>query len=149
MLRVRHALLFQALFLLLSAPAPATEIACRGAVCERGGTRPLRASPAELRRVKRELLSELGLGPEHACLYQLDHRLPLVLGGGSGRDNLVLQEIGAARRKDQLERRLGCLVCAGALDLDDARAAILDDWQAAWWRFMPLRCSWRAIRRQR
>lgn len=145
MRRVRHALLFQALILLLSGAAPAAANAGTGSVCERGGTRPLRASRAELRRVKREMLAELGLGHEHAVLYQLDHRLPLVLGGGSGRDNLVLQEIGAARRKDQIERRLGCLVCAGALDLDDARAAILDDWQAAWWRFMPLRCSWRRV----
>ena len=42
-----------------------------------------------------------------------------------------------ARKKDQLERRLQVLVCAGQEKLDTARAAIYFEWQGAFRKYLP------------
>ena len=70
---------------------------------------------------------------------QLDHRIPLALGGHQRNlTNLTLQpwegEDGA-KKKDRLERALQKLVCASKVMLNDARRAIYFDWQAAYRTF--------------
>lgn len=101
-------------------------------VCVRGYTRRQRPAHRHTRRIKMQRLAAMGLGPEHAGRYQLDHRLPMILGGAAADPvNLVLQERGEAGAKDGIERKLGCLVCAGALTIDAARTALMADWRAA------------------
>ena len=67
-----------------------------------------------------------------ASSYELDHFIPLALGGDPrAPENLWLQpwdgEWGA-RTKDHLEVKLKTLVCKGALTLDRARDAIRRNW---------------------
>ena len=81
-------------------------------------------------------MQRAGLDPADSIKYELDHYVPLALGGHPrAEDNLWLQSwdgTWSARTKDRLERRLQVLVCAGKLSLRTARDAIQDGWRAAY-----------------
>ena len=91
--------------------------------------------------VKLKLMREAGLPAMNTADYELDHRVPLALGGHPrALANLQLQPwdgADSARAKDRLEKRLQTLVCAGRVPLDDARAEIYWDWPAAYRRYFP------------
>jgi len=110
-------------------------------ICVPEYTATVRPSTTYTNGVKTKLIRELGLPPADAAKYELDHRIPLALGGHPWNPhNLALQrwdgEAGA-KKKDQLERRLQVMVCAGQEKLDTARAAIYFDWQGARRRYLP------------
>ncbi len=63
--------------------------------------------------------------------YELDHLIPLELGGSNDAGNLWPEPAPSFHVKDILENRLHALVCAGRLDLATAQHAIATDWQAA------------------
>lgn len=81
-------------------------------------------------------MHEQSLPAATAGEYELDHRIPLALGGHPrSPQNLDLQRWDGddgAKAKDRLERRLHQLVCAGKVLLDDARRAIYADWRSAY-----------------
>jgi len=59
------------------------------------------------------MLKRSGLDPITASDYELGHIIPLALGGHPRKmDNLQLQPWEEARRKDRIEVKLQCLVCA-------------------------------------
>ena len=95
---------------------------------------------AYTQRLKQRMLARAGLKPAEALNYELDHFVPLALGGHpTSEDNLWLQSwVGewSARIKDRLERKLQVTVCAGRLRLDAARIAIQRDWKAAYREFV-------------
>jgi hypothetical protein len=72
--------------------------------------------------------------------YELDHYVPLALGGHPrSEDNLWLQPWDgkwSARTKDRLEKKLQVMVCAGRLTLQTARDAVRDGWRAAYRRYL-------------
>ena len=114
-------------------------------ICQAGYTRTVRPSTTYTNGVKKKLMREAGLDPSLARDYELDHIIPLALGGSPRSiDNLMLQpwegEDGA-KKKDKLEVRLQKCVCAGALDLTEAQEAISADWQAASRRYSHLHCG--------
>jgi hypothetical protein len=104
-------------------------------ICVVGYTATVRPATSYTNGVKAKLLREQSLPIATASEYELDHRIPLALGGHPRNlANLALQlweGDNGAKRKDQLERRLQRLVCAEALRLDTARSAIYFDWRAA------------------
>ena len=104
-------------------------------ICMVGYTATVRPSTSYTNGVKAKLLREQSLPLAAASEYELDHRIPLALGGHPRNlANLALQlweGDNGAKRKDQLERRLQRLVCADALRLETARSAIYFDWRAA------------------
>jgi hypothetical protein len=109
-------------------------------ICVSGYTASVRPSTTYTNRVKAKLLRETGRSPTAAADYELDHRLPLALGGHPRNlKNLELQpwegEDGA-KRKDRLERRLQRLVCAGSEPLANAQRAIYQDWKDAYRRYV-------------
>lgn len=121
---------------------PAVTQATLGAtVCRVGYTRTVRPPSYYTRRIKSALLAAAGLPADAGPDYELDHVMPLTL-GGAPRDpgNLALEPEDEAKFKDKLERKLGCMVCTGAIGLDDARAAIAVDWRSAWQRFGTVVC---------
>jgi hypothetical protein len=82
-----------------------------------------------------KLLREQGLPQSNAPKFELDHLIPLALGGHPRKpENLWLQpwdgEWGA-RFKDRLEVKRKTMVCAGKFTLERARQAIAMDWIAA------------------
>ena len=117
----------------------------RETICTPGYTKTVRPSTVYTNGVKLKLLREAGKDPATASDYELDHIVPLALGGHPrSLDNLMLQpwdgEDGA-KRKDRLEVKLQCLVCTGQVPLDVAQRAIYDDWQAAYHQYAKTKCS--------
>lgn len=104
-------------------------------ICVPGYTASVRPSTTYTNGVKTKLLREAGRPPAAAPDYELDHRVPLALGGHPRNlENLELQpwegEDGA-KKKDRLERRLKLLVCAEKVAIETAQRAIYLDWKSA------------------
>lgn len=80
-----------------------------------------------------------GVSTHERDRYQVDHLIPVSLGGSNDTENLWPQpyaEPMGATQKDQLERQLTTMVCSGALGVLEARAAITTDWAAAFDRYV-------------
>jgi hypothetical protein len=102
-------------------------------ICVPGYSRHVRPPTSYTRRIKRELLAEAGL-IGHANMYELDHIIPLDL-GGEPRDpaNLQLQPWAGpdgARAKDRIETATHRAVCADRVSLADAQQCMMHDWHA-------------------
>jgi hypothetical protein len=70
---------------------------------------------------------------------ELDHLVPLELGGASVAANLWPEPFGGpqnAREKDELENRLRGLVCARQLPLEQAQHEIATNWIAAYRKYV-------------
>jgi hypothetical protein len=107
-----------------------TQESVRETICVVGWTRLVRPSTAYTHGVKQELLRALELPSDSAPRYELDHRIPLSLGGAPyQRDNLELQPWDEAPEKDRKETCLSRAVCAGRLTLAAARERIWGDWR--------------------
>lgn len=105
-------------------------------VCVVGYTKTVRDVPAAL---KREVYASYGREPERGACCEIDHLIPLELGGSNERENLWPQRYDGewnAARKDRLERRLHAMVCRGEISLKTAQQAIARDWVAAYLRFV-------------
>ena len=101
-------------------------------ICTTGWTRTVRPYVADMKRIKAEILAAIGEPIERRNRYELDHIVPLALGGALiDRRNLALQPIDEAREKDAVEVCLSSLVCQGKIALDDAQSAIFEDWRRA------------------
>ena len=112
-------------------------------ICVAGYTASIRPSSSYTQGVKFKLMQAQSIPRADASGYELDHRIPLALGGHPrALANLMLQpwdgERGA-KKKDRLERALQRMVCNGTLALDQARDAIFSDWEAAYRSFIPQR----------
>jgi hypothetical protein len=105
-------------------------------ICISGWTATVRPSTSYTQGLKKLMLSRAGLDPKEANKYELDHFVPLAVGGHPrSENNLWLQRWDGewhARIKDRLERKLQVIVCAGQITLHTARTAVQDDWHAAY-----------------
>jgi hypothetical protein len=100
----------------------------------------------ELRTWSRErddrILADYGLPPGPHPQYEIDHLVPLGIGGADDDANLwpeprrSIEPTWNAEAKDRLEWRLRDLVCGGQLDVREAQRAISDDWTDAYRRFV-------------
>jgi hypothetical protein len=103
-------------------------------ICVPGYTKSVRPATNYTNAVKQMLMREAGIDAARIGDYELDHIVPLALGGHPRKpSNLMLQPWegeGGAKAKDTLEVRLRSLVCHGKLDLTDAQVCIAQDWQA-------------------
>ena len=88
------------------------------------------------------IMDEYGLAPESRPEFEIDHLVPLELGGSDDLANLwpeprfSIEPEWNAERKDELENALHALVCNGDLDIEVAQKAIEDDWTEAWKRYV-------------
>ena len=109
-------------------------------ICVAGWTATVRPSTSYTQGVKLKLLREAGVDQALAANYELDHFVPLALGGHPrAPDNLWLQSWNgewSARWKDRLERKLQVMVCAGQVTLRAARTAIQRNWKAAYRKYV-------------
>jgi hypothetical protein len=100
----------------------------------------------QLRHMRRErsdqILAEYDLPPGSHPDFEIDHLIPLGIGGADDDANLWPEPRGSiepewnAERKDRLEYRLRELVCDGELDVREAQKAVAEDWTAAFERFV-------------
>ena len=120
-------------------------------ICVPGYTKTVRPSTTYTNGVKRKLLREAGLSESDKSEYELDHIVPLALGGHPrSLDNLMLQPwegSNGAKKKDRLEVKLQCLVCTGQLGLSEAQQAIYTNWPQAYHRYAVVKCQRKKARR--
>ena len=106
-------------------------------ICVPGYTKKVRNVPQSL---KEEVYREYGVTVHHRGDYEVDHAIPLELGGSNSKRNLWPQSYRTrpwnARVKDRLENRLHELVCSGQLDLATAQKAIASNWIAAYKKYV-------------
>ncbi len=103
-------------------------------VCRPGYARQARSVPASL---KRQALAEYGIVPLPGERFEIDHLVPLELGGANTLANLWPQPYAGAwtaGEKDRLENALHREVCAGQEPLSDAQQEIRADWIGAYTR---------------
>jgi len=85
-----------------------------------------------------EILRRYGLPPGPHPDYEIDHLIPLCLGGSDDPSNLwpqprrSIEETWNAEVKDQLERLMCNMVCDGQIDIATAQEAFATDWIAAY-----------------
>jgi hypothetical protein len=111
-------------------------------VCDLGYATRVRPRGALWRRLKNEAYNAYGLprgkrstidarGKHHPA-YEVDHLIPLELGGSPGDlRNLWPEPLASAKRKDRVENELHDRVCAGIVPLGVAQRAIARDWRTA------------------
>ena len=100
----------------------------------------------ELRHWSRErddrIMAEYGLSPGPHPQYEIDHLIPLAIGGADDDANLwpeprsSIEPQWNAERKDRLEWKLRDLICANALDVRTAQHEIAEDWTDAYRKFI-------------
>lgn len=101
-------------------------------VCVAGYTKTVRPPVAYTNRLKREMLAGEYAAQGDLSSTQLDHLVPLLIGGHpSDRENLWPQAYGGTRDasyKDNCERRTGQAVCNGEVTLVDAQRGFMENW---------------------
>jgi hypothetical protein len=105
-------------------------------VCTPGYAHAHRPSFAESNALKHEVFARYGIAWSEHGKYELDHLVPLELGGNSSIENLWPELWPEAIAKDALENQLHALVCAGELSLLDARTQISIDWESCCRRYL-------------
>jgi hypothetical protein len=112
-------------------PGLANPALTRDVLCAKGfTTRNVRNVPAV---EKREVYARYGIACGRACgkQYEVDHLIPLTIGGSNDVTNLWPQSYRgewSAHVKDRLENRLRHLVCSGMIELEKAQREISTDW---------------------
>jgi hypothetical protein len=111
-----------------------TEATVNETICVSGYTKSVRPATSYTHGVKAKLLGEEEIDASKMSDYELDHIVPLALGGHPRKlSNLMLQRWDGpqgAHMKDILEVRLQKLVCQGKVGLTEAQICIAQDWEA-------------------
>jgi hypothetical protein len=109
-------------------------------ICRKGFTKTIRPAVVYTNGVKFKLMREAGVPEEDADKYELDHIVPLAVGGHPRKlANLMLQPYEGtlgARQKDRLELKLQNMVCNDELDLATAQREIGGDWVTAYTKYI-------------
>jgi hypothetical protein len=83
------------------------------------------------RSIRRRVLAAYGLSPDQPPgAYEIDHLVPLELGGENSFANLWPEAAPEFHDKDRVEDLLHRRVCAGKTTLNDAQRTIAVDWTA-------------------
>jgi hypothetical protein len=80
------------------------------------------------RSTRRRVLETYGVPFTGSSQYEVDHLIPLELGGSNAVTNLWAEPIAEARQKDRLEDAAHAAVCSRRMRLEDAQRAFSSDW---------------------
>lgn len=114
----------------------------RTTVCISGYSKNHRPAEAVTGPIKRERMTAYGFGDRRLSDFELDHLIPISLGGSpTATANLWVEfndhpNSSDQNSKDTLEQVLFGQLCAGRVGLDEARRAIAADWPAAYRRYV-------------
>jgi hypothetical protein len=105
-------------------------------ICQPGHLRSVRHTSGKL---KHQVYVEYGID-RNAGHYEIDHLIPLGIGGADTRENLWPESRDTkpwnANVKDSLEDFLHVGICAGRIDVKDAQKAVASDWIAAYQKYL-------------
>ena len=109
-----------------------TQATVNTTICVSGWSSTIRPSMAYTNKIKRRLMAKQGIAASKISLYELDHIMPLSL-GGAPRDpkNLQLQPwtgANGALAKDKVELSAHTAVCRRHVPLATAQACMRSDW---------------------
>ena len=103
-------------------------------ICISGWSATVRPPTAYTGAVKRRLMRQAGIPASRASAYELDHVVPLSIGGApTDVHNLRLQAWAGpngATAKDVIEANLHRAVCRGRVSLAAARSCMAGNWHA-------------------
>lgn len=103
-------------------------------ICRSGYTSTVRPPESDTEAFKKKIMTAYR-EPGSLGDYELDHLVPLEVGGSNDAGNLWPERndhpSGAINSKDLVENALNKAVCAGKVTLDAAQAAIAADWTTA------------------
>ncbi len=105
-------------------------------ICVSGYTRTVRNVPFS---EKDQAYAEYGISHHSPGQYEVDHLVPLELGGSNDIANLwpeAAYPTPGFHEKDQLENYLHDQVCSGAMSLTDAQREIATNWLAVYNRML-------------
>jgi hypothetical protein len=106
-------------------------------ICTYGYTRRVRNVPYS---EKEQVYAEYGITYHSPGQYEVDHLVPLELGGSNDIANLWPEAASPKpgfHEKDQVENYLHDQVCSGAMPLHDAQTQIATNWLAVYHRMPP------------
>jgi len=95
-------------------------------ICTPGYARSVRRVSVSL---KRSVYEEYGIASHVPGSYEVDHLVPLELGGSNSIANLWPEVSPGYHQKDVIENRLHDAVCAGTVSLRTAQRQIAHDWR--------------------
>ncbi len=101
-------------------------------ICISGYSKTVRAVTSATRK---QVYASYGIDPATYGEHELDHLIPLAIGGSNEPANLWPEPDRTSfgfRDKDRLENTLRSLVCSGRLNLAQAQREIAADWYAAY-----------------
>jgi hypothetical protein len=85
-------------------------------------------------KTKEEIYARYGITSRESGEYEIDHIIPLAIGGSNNIANLFpepLTPLPGFRIKDKIENKMHTLVCSGQLPLGDAQKIMGTDWSQA------------------
>lgn len=107
-----------------------TQADIQSTICTSGYTRTIRPPEAQTEAFKfNEAYAAYGIAS--GTTTELDHLVPLELGGDNAAANLWPEVPPAPNPKDTVENALNAAVCSGRVTLASAQQAIAQDWQTA------------------
>jgi hypothetical protein len=113
-----------------------TQATIQSTICTEGWTRSVRPPESVSEPEKEASLAAYG-DPGPLQDYEYDHLVPLELGGAPNDPRNLWPEPGRTPNpKDELERRLREMVCAGEISVAAAQQQIAGDWVAAYTRLV-------------
>jgi hypothetical protein len=105
-------------------------------ICRSGYSKSVRDVPESEKKV---IYLEYGIAQHTTDQFEIDHLIPLELGGNNSIPNLWPElndhPKGYLNSKDILENRLHDLVCTGAVTLQSAQAQIATNWVLTFFRY--------------
>ena len=107
-----------------------SRVTIRSTICKRGWTTTVRPPEAQTERFKYNVAYP-AYGTPRSERTELDHLVPLELGGSNDATNLWPEYPPNPNPKDKVENALNHAVCGGRVSLTAAQNAIASDWLTA------------------
>ena len=97
-------------------------------ICRKGYSKSVRSVST---KIKNQAFNAYGIRFHPTGAYEVDHLIPLELGGSNDISNLWPEAANPQpgfREKDRVENYLHAQICKGSMSLDEAQREIVTDW---------------------